>query len=61
LEEQKLLKFYINYAEFQTIDSSFGHDGFLLEHKSLIKLFQDFFENKPKISRSSGENILFTA
>jgi homoserine O-acetyltransferase len=63
LEEQKLLKFYINYAEFQTIDSSFGHDGFLLEHESLTKHFKNFFEHKDnrQWKKSFQNEFLFTA
>lgn len=44
--EQKLLAQHIPNAQFQEIDSPYGHDGFLIEGEKLGKLVVDFMERK---------------
>lgn len=41
-EEQKELARYIKNSERHTIESPFGHDGFLVEHRKLNELIQPF-------------------
>src|ERR1019366_2141193 len=40
IEEQKLLASKIKNAKFETIDSIYGHDGFLIEYEQLEKIIQ---------------------
>jgi homoserine O-acetyltransferase len=49
--EQQELAAYIPNAVFKTIDSSYGHDGFLLEFEKLTELLQEFLTKK-----TSGQN-----
>lgn len=46
--EQKELAAYIPAAAFKTIDSSFGHDGFLLEFEKLTTLLHEFLSPELK-------------
>jgi len=61
IEEQQLLNFYIKDSSLKTIDSSYGHDGFLLEHEALINHFTCFFNQKKESSTHPFQEILFTA
>lgn len=54
--EQKLLA-HIVQGEYQEIDSSYGHDGFLLEARDLTTIIQDFWkqqEVKKSLTRRAG-------
>lgn len=42
--EQKLLARYIKDAEYQEIDSLYGHDGFLIEYKQLKQILKAWYE-----------------
>lgn len=42
IEEQKTIAKYIPNAEYQEIDSLYGHDGFLLEQEQLTKVLKSF-------------------
>ena len=42
--EQKYLYERVELAEFKTIDSLYGHDGFLLEAEKLTRVIREFFE-----------------
>jgi len=46
LEEQKLIADQIPDATFTTIDSLYGHDGFLIEGESISKKLNDFLSKK---------------
>ncbi len=39
---------YIPDVTYHLIDSSYGHDGFLIEHQKLDKIIKDFLANTPK-------------
>lgn len=43
LQEQLFLATHIPQAELQTIQSLYGHDGFLVEHDQLKKILQKFY------------------
>lgn len=45
VEEQKLLATYIPGAVYQEIDSAYGHDGFLVEHKLLAACITRFYRS----------------
>jgi len=45
IAEQKFLQQHIPKAVYAEIDSAFGHDGFLVEHKQLIAIISDFLFN----------------
>lgn len=49
IEEQRKLWLHIPNSKLKTIDSAFGHDGFLIEHKSLVSHFKSFLSSEPKI------------
>lgn len=56
-EEQQQLAAHIPGAELQTIDSSYGHDGFLLEFEKLTVLLQHFLQTtEPSISTTIKQN-----
>jgi homoserine O-acetyltransferase len=63
IEEQKQLWLHIPNAKIKTIESDFGHDGFLIEHEALIKQFKNFLKppSKSVFKNSSFNDILFTA
>lgn len=44
--EQKYLYERVELAEFKTIDSLYGHDGFLLEAEKLTRVIREFFEQE---------------
>lgn len=46
VEEQKYLVKNIKNASYFEIDSIYGHDGFLIEHKQLTDIVKPFLENK---------------
>jgi homoserine O-acetyltransferase len=43
--EQKFLAEKIKGAQYQEIDSFYGHDGFLTEAKAISELFKEFYSN----------------
>jgi len=43
IQEQKFLYKHIKGAEYQEIDSFYGHDGFLTEAKAISELFKEFY------------------
>jgi len=43
IQEQKYLYEHVKNAEFKTIDSLYGHDGFLLEAEKLTKVIREFY------------------
>lgn len=45
IEEQKFLAKHIANASFAAIHSTYGHDGFLLEHKKITKKIKQFLQN----------------
>ena len=45
VEEQKFLAEKIKDAQYQQIDSFYGHDGFLTEAKAISQLFKEFYVN----------------
>ena len=51
VSEQAFLAEWIPNAHLATIDSDFGHDGFLVEHKQLSDLLSDFLYNDLKKHR----------
>ncbi|MEN0048356.1 MAG: homoserine O-acetyltransferase, partial [Bacteroidota bacterium] len=42
ISEQRFIAKYIPDAQFETIDSLYGHDGFLIEYKKLTYLLEEF-------------------
>lgn len=46
LPEQELLASLIPHSRFVTIDSDYGHDGFLIEYEKISVLLDDFLFNK---------------
>ncbi len=42
--EQKFIAEHIPNADFEAIDSLYGHDGFLLEYEKIEKLIRDFLQ-----------------
>jgi homoserine O-acetyltransferase len=48
LEEQKILWMNIPNSKFKTIESVFGHDGFLIEHEALVAHFTNFLSPEQK-------------
>lgn len=53
-EEQKFLADNIKSAEFRQIQSSFGHDGFLLEFDQLSRLINSFLPDSFVINQKSA-------
>ena len=53
IEEQKFLARNIQNAEFEEIDSFYGHDGFLLELKTISKIVDGFIK-KNNISKNQN-------
>jgi homoserine O-acetyltransferase len=51
-EEQIYLTNNIANAQFKSIDSIFGHDGFLVENEKLISIFKAFF--KPDVANNES-------
>lgn len=45
-EEQKFIAQHIPNANYQEIESTYGHDGFLIETKKLTAIIHHFLENK---------------
>ncbi len=52
--EQEFLANYIPSAEFVSVDSRFGHDGFLIETASLATHIQSFIQKKTSDVKGSG-------
>lgn len=46
VEEQKFLAQHVNGAVFDSIDSEYGHDGFLLEFEKLTETITRFYKSK---------------
>jgi homoserine O-acetyltransferase len=44
IQEQQFLAKYIPNAQFVEIDSTYGHDGFLIEYEQITKVLQNFLE-----------------
>jgi len=42
ITEQEFLAEHIPYAEFTSINSHYGHDGFLLEHEKITQILRNF-------------------
>jgi homoserine O-acetyltransferase len=62
IEEQKKLWLHIPNSKLKTIESSFGHDGFLIEHEVLNEHFRNFLNYKSQsFFKSTKFNELFTA
>jgi homoserine O-acetyltransferase len=51
VSEQAFLAKHISESEFTTIQSDFGHDGFLVEHQQLTEKLRDFLFNEFKKHR----------
>lgn len=49
--EQELIAAYIPGALYKTIQSPYGHDGFLLEYEQINKLITDFVQQKKKAAQ----------
>jgi len=63
LEEQRKLWLHIPNSKLKTIESAYGHDGFLIEHEALVTEFRNFLNHTPKnyVKHSTLNEILFTA
>jgi len=62
IEEQRKLWLHIPNSKLKTIESKYGHDGFLIEYESLVSHFKSFLSSEPKnFYKSSQLNELFTA
>ncbi|WP_104382378.1 homoserine O-acetyltransferase [Sphingobacterium sp. HMA12] len=46
VDEQKFIAQHIPNASYREIESSYGHDGFLIETKKLTAIIHNFLENK---------------
>lgn len=59
LHEQKILA-HIARGEFAEIESSYGHDGFLLEHEKISAIVRDFWQKgeKENLNRGNQRNTL---
>ncbi len=53
VEEQKLVAKYIKNAWFKEIDSSYGHDGFLIETDIISEIVKEFFEEEKSETRKT--------
>lgn len=62
LDEQKKLWLHIPKSKLKTIESIYGHDGFLIEHEALVGHFKNFLHGEShSFFKSSKYNELFTA
>jgi homoserine O-acetyltransferase len=63
LEEQRKLWLLIPNSKLTTIESAYGHDGFLIEYESLVSHFKSFLNREPKnyFKSSQLNELLFTA
>jgi homoserine O-acetyltransferase len=63
IEEQRKLWLHIPNSKLKTIESKYGHDGFLIEHESLVSHFKKFLTSEPKSYFKSSQlnELLFTA
>ncbi|MEN0006111.1 MAG: homoserine O-acetyltransferase [Bacteroidota bacterium] len=50
IEEQQLMAQHIPNAQFEVIDSEYGHDGFLVEYESISKVVEPFLRGKLQTS-----------
>lgn len=49
ISEQILLAKYIRGAKLELIDSFYGHDGFLIETKTMAPIIEDFMNDAPNV------------
>lgn len=56
VQEQKFLAKHIKGADYQEIDSFYGHDGFLTEAKVISELFRDFYSKNQKYKQTLSNN-----
>lgn len=56
LQEQRFIAAHIPGAEYQTIASDYGHDGFLLEFESIGLLIREFMRNE-KVTKNTMARI----
>ncbi|MEN9303494.1 MAG: homoserine O-acetyltransferase [Bacteroidota bacterium] len=64
ISEQLFLYRNIEDSEFRTINSSFGHDGFLIEYEAIIEHISNFYQldsSKKNILKPPFQEYLFTA
>jgi len=63
IEEQRKLWLHIPNYKLKTIESKYGHDGFLIEHESIVSHFKKFLTSEPKSYFKSSQlnELLFTA
>jgi len=63
IEEQKKLWLHIPNSKLKTIESAYGHDGFLIEHEALVNEFRFFLNQAPNNYFKSPpfNKLLFTA
>ncbi|HTQ27739.1 MAG TPA: homoserine O-acetyltransferase [Puia sp.] len=52
LQEQQFLATHIPAATYKTIDSGYGHDGFLLEYESIGRLITEYIQQKKTTSNT---------
>ena len=57
VDEQKFIARNIQKAEFEEIDSFYGHDGFLLEIKSISKIIGYFIQKNSLLKNSNNLRI----
>ena len=57
-EEQKLIAKYIPNSDLEIIKSSYGHDGFLIEHKKIGKLLENFLKGDLRKDKKSQLSTL---
>ena len=52
IESQRFLANHLPNANFWEIDSTYGHDGFLMEHQKITSAIQEFNKNLRTKKRS---------
>jgi homoserine O-acetyltransferase/O-succinyltransferase len=57
LSEQQFLAEQIPGARLATIESHFGHDGFLLEYEALSQHLKSFLQGVASYTHASGINV----
>jgi len=58
--EQKFLAQHIKGSDYVSIDSAFGHDGFLIETEKISKTISNFYKTKTRNIKSPLQNLVFT-